>query len=67
MNKLVIYKLFLGVVLLFSAMGCEDQLIEEPKTFLSQEIVFSSKAGAISATTGIYEPRGCHQRRLGDF
>jgi hypothetical protein len=56
MNKITFNKLMLGLVFLFFAIGCEDQLIEAPQTFLSQEAVFSSKAGAISATTGIYEP-----------
>jgi hypothetical protein len=33
-------------------------LDEEPRTFLSQDGVFSTKEGAISATSGIYEPWG---------
>lgn len=56
MNKKIIYKLFLGFIFLFFASACEDALVEEPRTFLSQEIVFSSKAGVESATLGIYEP-----------
>jgi len=41
----------------FLVTGCsEDPLEEEPKTFLSQEAVFSTKEGAIAATSGVYEP-----------
>jgi len=56
MNKKIIYKLCLGFVFLCCASACEDALIEEPRTFLSQETVFSSRAGVTSATLGIYEP-----------
>ncbi len=56
MNKLIIYKLLLGLGLLCFATGCEDELVEVPRNFLSQETVFSSQAGAIAATNGIYEP-----------
>ncbi len=51
-----INKIIFGFVLLLFTAGCEDVLIEEPRTFLSQETVFSSRAGVVSATMGIYEP-----------
>ena len=54
-NKL--YKITILVALtsvLF--LSCEDMLTEEPMTFLSQDIVFSSPQGAVSAAIGIYEP-----------
>jgi len=45
------------IVMLFVTAGCNDELLEEePKTFLSQEAVFSSREGAIAATSGVYEP-----------
>lgn len=56
MNKKTIYKLSLGFFFLLFASSCEDPLMEEPRTFLSQEAVFSSQAGVVSATLGIYEP-----------
>ena len=48
--------LFTTVFVLIFSTSCEDALVEDPRTFLSQETVFSSKGGAISATLGIYEP-----------
>ncbi len=56
MEKSIINKLFLSLILLVLASSCEDVLVEEPRTFLSEEIVFSSRAGALAATFGIYEP-----------
>jgi len=52
-----LYKLcsvFLLTVLL-SSCG-EDLLQEDPRTFLSKETIFSSREGAIAATTGVYSP-----------
>lgn len=39
-------------------LGCssDEILKEEPRTFLSQDAVFSSREGAIAATSGIYSP-----------
>lgn len=34
--------------------GCDSALVEEPKTFLSEEAVFSTQAGADAATKGVY-------------
>jgi len=49
MNKL---SLLLALVILLG--GCDSILKEEPKTFLSEEAVFSNEAGADAATKGIY-------------
>lgn len=47
--KICLLILFVGIY-----SGCESILNEEPKTFLSEDIVFSNEAGANSATKGIY-------------
>nr|WKN34055.1 RagB/SusD family nutrient uptake outer membrane protein [Tunicatimonas sp. TK19036] len=50
-------------LLLLVASGCsEEALEEEPRTFLSQDAVFSSREGVIAATSGIYKP--FHQDNL---
>lgn len=49
-----IRKLGLLAVLVLLFIGCDTILTEEPKTFLSEEGVFSSRAGADAATKGIY-------------
>lgn len=54
--KTFVYKFFLAFIFLFTIAACSTDLNENPRTFLSQETVFSSKAGVISATVGIYEP-----------
>ncbi len=51
-----ISKIFLASAFLMVVSACEDALVEEPRIFLSQETVFSSRAGAVAATMGIYEP-----------
>jgi hypothetical protein len=40
--------------ILFS--GCDDMLTEQPRTFLSEEVVFRTADGAVSATIGAYKP-----------
>ncbi|MCC5928597.1 MAG: RagB/SusD family nutrient uptake outer membrane protein [Cyclobacteriaceae bacterium] len=58
--KKVVSKYKLGILILVSIFvitsGCEDLLNENPRTFLSQEIVFQTAEGANSATIGIYKP-----------
>ncbi|MCG2590932.1 RagB/SusD family nutrient uptake outer membrane protein [Rhodohalobacter sulfatireducens] len=49
-----ITKVFLIVVSVMMFSGCDSILNEEPETFLSQSAVFSDRAGAESATKGIY-------------
>lgn len=37
--------------------GCSEDVLEEnPRIFLSENAVFSTREGAVAATTGIYEP-----------
>jgi hypothetical protein len=56
MKRITINRFLLGFVFLLAATACQDALTERPRTFLSQETVFSSRDGAVSATVGIYEP-----------
>src|SRR5690606_29537200 len=35
--------------------ACEKVLVEDPKTFLDENITFSSEDGALAATLGVYE------------
>lgn len=45
------------LILMITVAGCsEDVLEEEPRTFLSQDAVFSSRQGVIAATAGVYKP-----------
>lgn len=50
------------VVLPALLVGCDDMLTEQPRTFLSEEAVFQTTEGAISATIGAYKP--LHQNDL---
>lgn len=50
----IIKKLGLLFVLVVLFAGCDSILKEEPKTFLSEEAVFSNEAGVDAATKGIY-------------
>ena len=57
MKKLNKSLLYILTTLMIGLGGCsEDVLEEEPRTFLSQSAVFSTREGAVAATTGIYEP-----------
>ncbi len=53
-----IYKILLISLILigsFVVSSCEDLLTEEPRTFLSEENVFSSTDGILAANYGVYE------------
>ena len=44
------------VCMLFTTSCDEDVLKEEPRNFLSQDAVFSTREGVIAATNGVYRP-----------
>ena len=57
MKSMILNNKVMGcLALLFLFVSCQDALVEKPRTFLSEETVFSSAQGAIAATNGIYEP-----------
>lgn len=52
-----IKRIFASLLLILIISACsEDVLEEEPFTFLSESAVFSSREGAVSATSGVYQP-----------
>jgi len=57
--QLSIAKLSAILLLAMVIAGCSDSILEEePRTFLSQDAVFSSRSGALAATSGVYQPWG---------
>ncbi|ODS84322.1 MAG: hypothetical protein ABS46_04155, partial [Cytophagaceae bacterium SCN 52-12] len=50
-----VYRLVLAFIICMTGTACEDVLVETPKTFLDENITFSSENGAIAATLGIYQ------------
>lgn len=56
MKKIHKYFIYNCIILSVFVTGCEGLLVEKPRTFLAQEVVFQTAEGAISATTGIYKP-----------
>lgn len=56
-QQLFIKQLCLVLILLMTITGCDESVLEEkPQTFLAQGAVFATRAGVISATSGVYEP-----------
>lgn len=53
-QKALIYKLLLIIMLSILFFACDNILKEEPKTFLSQDIVFSNQGGVKAANYGVY-------------
>jgi starch-binding outer membrane protein, SusD/RagB family len=53
--KIIISKLHLFIIVSVLLSGCEDILTEEPKTFLNEDIIFSSEEGVLAANYGTYE------------
>lgn len=60
--RLKYHILFFIILTSCIVLSCDDILTENPKTFLSQEAVFETTEGAVSATVGAYKP--LHQNDL---
>lgn len=54
MKNILIIKLFLAVVLIFSFTSCDDLLREEPKSFVEPQHYFSNKAECNAAVNYLY-------------